>query len=79
MRNEERLRELIAEATVDCYGEEEACWGLWTMLEEELDFPLAASLLGETVEIIGLDSHASSSHRGIVARVRYKGKPYASV
>ncbi len=76
MSNEERLKELIAEATVDCYGEEEEYWGIWTMLEDELDYPLSATLIGEKVKLIGLDSAASSSHRGIVARVRRKGQTY---
>lgn len=77
MLDEERLRELVAEATVDCYGEEEEYWGMWAMLEDELEFPLSATLIGETVELIGLDSKASSSHRGIVARVRSKGQTYS--
>lgn len=77
MSNEERLQELVAEATVDCYGEEEEYWGLLAMLEDELDFPLPATLIGEAVELIGLDSNASSPHRGIVAQVRRKGKTYS--
>ena len=76
MPTEERLRELIREATVDCYDEEEQFWGIWNMLEE-LDYPMSAILIGETVELIGLDGEASSSHRGIVALVRYKGQSYS--
>ncbi|MEJ2749806.1 MAG: calcium-binding protein [Anaerolineae bacterium] len=77
MPDEERLRELVAEATVDCYDEEEAFWGMWATLEDELNYPLSASLIGEVVELIGLDGNASSSHRGIVARVRTKGQTYS--
>ena len=75
--NEERLQELIAEATIDCYGEDEQFWCMLAALEDELNFPLAATLIGEPVEIIGLDGHASSSHRGIVARVRRTDQEYS--
>ena len=75
--NEERLQELIAEATIDCYDEDEEFWGMLATLEDELDFPLAATLIGEAVELIGLDGPASSSHRGIVAQVRRKGQIYS--
>ncbi len=77
MCNEERLRELVAEATIDCYDEEEEFWGMITALGDELGFPITASLIGERVELIGIDSKASSSHRGIVARVRYKNQEYS--
>ena len=73
---EERLRELVAEATVDCYGEEEQFWGMLTAIGDELNFPLMATLIGEQVHLIGLDDNASSSHRGIVALVRRKGQEY---
>jgi hypothetical protein len=75
--NEERLQELIAEATIDCYDEDEEFWGMLATLEDELDFPLTATLIGEAVELIGLDGPASSSHRGIVAQVRRKGQIYS--
>ena len=76
MPDEKRLRELLAEATADCYGEEEEFWGLWGMFEDVLDYPLSATLIGETVEIIDLNGNASSPRRGIVAQVRYKGQTY---
>ncbi len=77
MSNEERLRELIDEATVDCYDEEEQFGGMITALGDELDFPITATLIGESVELIDIDSQASSPHRGIVARVRHKNKEYS--
>jgi hypothetical protein len=75
--DDERLQELINEATVDCYGEEEEFWGMLAALEDELEFPLKATLIGEQVELIGLDTNGSSSRRGIVVRVRHKGKEYS--
>jgi len=44
MSNEERLRELVAEATIDCYDEEEQFWGMLTALGDELDFPIRLPL-----------------------------------
>ncbi|MCP4418266.1 MAG: hypothetical protein GY805_16715 [Chloroflexi bacterium] len=76
MSNEERLRELVDEATVDCYDEEEQFWGILTALSDELDFPITATLIGEQIELIDIDGTSSSSHRGIVARVRHKGQEY---
>jgi hypothetical protein len=77
MSKEERLRELVAEATIDCYDEEEQFWGMLAALGDELDFPIAATLIGEQVELIDIDGDASSFHRGIVARVRHKGQTYS--
>jgi hypothetical protein len=75
--DDKRLQELINEATVDCYGGEEEFWGMLAALEDELEFPLKASLIGERVELIGLDTNGSSSRRGIVARVQHNGKEYS--
>jgi hypothetical protein len=75
--DDERLQELINEATVDCYGEKEAFWGILATLDDELNFPLKATLIGERIELIGLDSNESSSRRGVVARIRHKGKEYS--
>lgn len=77
MSKEERLRELVAEATIDCYDEEEQFWGMLTALDDELDFPIAATLIGERVELINIDGASSSSHRGIVARVHHKDQEYS--
>jgi hypothetical protein len=77
MSNTDHLRELIAAATVDCYGEEEQFWGMLTALGEALDFPLAATLIGENVELIDIDDGASTSSRGIAAQIRYKGREYS--
>jgi hypothetical protein len=38
----ERLRELIEEATVDCYGEDEQLMGLVTVVEEKVAGPFKA-------------------------------------
>ena len=50
----ERLKELIEEATVDCYGEEEQHSGLLTMIEDEVVFPFDAKVIGEIVQMTGM-------------------------
>ncbi len=49
--NKTRLDELIDEATVDCYGEEEEHTALLTMIEERVICPFRAKVIGETVEV----------------------------
>ena len=46
-----RLDELIDEAIVDCWGEEEEHRALLTMIEERVVCPFRAKLIGETIEI----------------------------
>ena len=75
--DEERLRELLEEATVDCYGEEEEFAGILCTLDECLSFPLQAKALGERVQVIGLDDANSDLRRGIVARVRKADREYS--
>ena len=41
-----RLEELIEQATVDCYNEEEQVTGLFTMIEDNLAIPFEKSVLG---------------------------------
>ena len=74
---EERLRELLEEATVDCYNEEEEFVGILVTLDERLSFPLQARALGELVKVIGLDHSQSDLRRGIVARVHKAGQEYS--
>lgn len=50
-----RLRELIEEATVDCYGEDEQHTGLLTMIEDNVVCPFQAKVIGEEVEVTGFE------------------------
>lgn len=76
MISEERLQELLEEATIDCYDEEEAFMGVLITVDENVHWPLPAQLAGTRVEVLGLDESASSTRRGIVARIRRGGKEY---
>lgn len=74
--SEKRLQELLEEAIVDCYDEEEEFMGVLITVDENVTWPLSAELAGMPVEILGLDENASSTRRGIVARIRRGGKEY---
>jgi hypothetical protein len=68
--DEKRLEALLEEAIVDCYDEEEQFTGVLITLDESLQFPLQAKVLGQVVEVTGLDQARSSLRRGILATVR---------
>lgn len=63
------MDELLEEAIVDCYDEEEQFSGVFTTLDDNLKIPLQAKAMGNGVEVVGLDSNRSSTRRGIVAIV----------
>jgi len=50
-----RLEELIAEATVDAYGDSEQCVGFLTMLGESLVLPFETDVLGVRVTVERID------------------------
>ena len=74
--SEERIEELLEQATVDCYDEEEEFSGVVITLLDNLHFPLQADVLGERVEIIDVLESASSLRKGVVVQARKDGKAY---
>jgi len=72
------LQELLEEATVDCYDEDEQFWGLFTVMDESLPFPFPATVVGEAVSVLDLDGKHSSMFGGIHARVRRGDKEYTA-
>jgi hypothetical protein len=50
-----RLKALIEEATVDCYCEEEEHAGLLTMIEDNVECPFRAKVVGEEVVVTGFE------------------------
>jgi len=50
-----KLDELIAEATVDAYGESEQATGFYTMFEEHLTVPFQTEVLGVEVTVERVD------------------------
>ena len=70
----ERLQELIEEATVDAYGEDEQHMGFLTMIEDNVACPFKAKIIGEEVEATAVESPESGY--GLKVICRYKGKLY---
>jgi hypothetical protein len=68
------LEALIEEITVDCYAEEELT-GFLIYLEDALERPVEATVVGVPVVIVGVDCPAGAL-RGLVARCRRDGAEY---
>jgi hypothetical protein len=71
-----RWQAMVEEAIVDCYNENEELASILATLKDRLEFLFQARVLGETVEVIGLDQEQSSKQRGVVAKVRKGGRQY---
>jgi len=69
-----RLRRLIEEGLVDCYGEDEQHGAFLVMLEEHVACPFKARIVGEEVEVLGFDWNDTG--REIMAVCRRKGRRY---
>ena len=50
------LDALIEEITVDCYGEDEELTGFLAYLEDTLEQPVEATVVGVPVTIVGVDA-----------------------
>lgn len=66
---------LIEEITVDCYNEDEALGGFLTYLDEALEQPVEATVMGVPVTLLGVDS-ADGPLRGLVAHCQRDGADY---
>jgi hypothetical protein len=53
--SDEMFRELVEEATVDTYGNEEEAGGWLTMIDDNVGFPFDVELLGVTVTVVGVE------------------------
>lgn len=53
--SKERLDALVEDATTDCHDEEEQLGGLFTMIENEVELPFDAGVLGVTVVVENID------------------------
>jgi Calcium binding len=65
-----QLDKLLGEAMVDAYGDEEQFSSVVVTLQDNLPFPFEAKVIGETVEVIGIDDRRSGLGRGVIAVVR---------
>lgn len=55
MLKPEKIKQLIEEATLDCYGEYECIIGFQCTIDDNLKFPFKAKVVGEEVEVVGVD------------------------
>jgi hypothetical protein len=69
---DEEIEELVEKATVDCYGEYEQINGFACTLEDRLVFPLQAKVVGEEVEVIGIDMRGDE----VIAICKRMGKKH---
>lgn len=53
--DEQKVRDALEDATVDACDEYEQHTGLLTMIEEEVQFPFKAKMLGEVVDIVDME------------------------
>jgi hypothetical protein len=74
--SKKQLDKLVEEAMVDAYGDEEQFTSIIVTLDDNLPFPFTAQVIGETVEVIGIDERRSSLGRGVIAKVRKGNKEY---
>lgn len=64
------LDALVAEATVDCYNDDEAVTGLFTLIDEHLAVPFQTEVLGIPVTVKKVDLSVD----GEIAAVCVRGK-----
>lgn len=69
-----KLRQLIEEATVDCYDEWEQATGFLVMMQNHIACPFTARVLGEPVRVVDFDN--GEGRTNIVARCKRQGKTY---
>lgn len=71
MARDDELDGLIEEITIDAHGDE-GYWSFLQAFEDEVSFPLAASLVGMLVVVTAIEFDGNE-RRGLVARVERDG------
>jgi hypothetical protein len=74
VRRKAKLERLIADAVLDAYNPAEQATGFYTMISENVEFPVAAKAVGEHVEVTGVD--LDEYGEDLVALCRRKGRTY---
>jgi len=63
------LDEMIAEITVDAYGDDEQLWAFRQAFEDDVTLPADGFIIGEPVSVIAVD-YDGNERRGLTARCR---------
>ncbi len=66
--SETQLDALVAQATVDCYNEDEQVTGLFTLIEDNLATPFETHVLGTSVTVERVDLARSGQIVAICSR-----------
>jgi hypothetical protein len=66
---EENLDRVIEEITTDAYGDDEQLWAFRSALEDGIELPCDAFVIGEPVSVVEFD-YDGNPRRGLVARCR---------
>ncbi|MFI1578832.1 hypothetical protein [Embleya sp. NPDC020630] len=66
------LEAMVAEATIDCYNDDEQLTGLFTMLEEHLAVPFATAALGVPVVVKKVDLSVDGSIVAVCVAGRHR-------
>ena len=69
-----QIREIIEEAIVDAYNDEEQEGGFLVLLQDNLPFPFKAYVIGEEVKVVDVDQDVDE--RGIMAICKLKGRKH---
>lgn len=68
------LDRLVEEATVDCYNESEQVIGLYTMMEDNLQFPFETEVLGVPVTVMRIEITEDDQIVAVCKRGRLRQK-----
>jgi hypothetical protein len=72
MLSKRRLTELVEEAIIDAYGEDEQRVGLLTMLQEHLAVPFMTEILGTAVQVERVDLNDADEIVAICKRAQQR-------
>ena len=65
----DELDEMIAEITVDAYGDDEQLWAFRQAFEDDVALPADGFVIGEPVSVVAVD-YDGNERRGLTARCR---------
>lgn len=74
VRQRRDLDELIAEITVDCYGEDEELTGFECAFDERATLPCPGTVIGEEVQVLSIATHIG--RRELIATCEHRGCRY---
>jgi hypothetical protein len=68
-KSEEELNDLVDQITVDAYGDDEQLWAFRQVIDDEVDLPTEAFVVGEPATALKID-YDGNERRGLTARCR---------